>query len=364
MRIVVFLDLPFGGAFRSMEEICKRLTERHQLIFFGSSTQPESKKSRIFADFNSLVIERIKQKQLAKKIDSEKFDVVFITHDRHLQSPWILRYLKTKTVFLCQEPTRAFFEKFLDVDPNLPLPNKIYEKINRYFRKTAEVENAQYATKIIANSSYSVESIFRAYGVTATPVYLGIDKKQFFPKNKKRKKQVLLVGNDEPQKGLRFAIDSISKISKEIRPTLFIASPRLVVNNDLINFAKKKGVKLENKSGLNPSELCDVYNDSLLTLATAYLEPFGLSVIESMACGSPVVAVNEGGFRETVTHNKTGLLIERDPQKIADAITTLIKDSKTYKEIAQQATLHANNHFTWDGTVQKIEEILNETINK
>lgn len=345
-----------------MEEICQRLAANHEITYFKSIGSPAAKKNRLISDFNSLVFERLKQKHLAKEIDSENFDLVFITHDEHLQAPWLLRYLKTKTVFLCQEPTRAFFEKFLDVSPGLPLANRIYEKLNRFFRKTAEVKNAQYATKIIANSKYSVESIFRAYGITATPIYLGIDSSQFFPQKVNRLNQALIIGNDEPQKGIRFAIESVSLVPSNHRTLLVIASPRSVINHELVSFAKAKNVKIKNVCGLNPKELCLVYNQSTVTLATAYLEPFGLSVIESMACGTPVIAVSEAGFRETITNKKTGILVKRDPQTVATAVSLLIKDRKLYKNISDHAIIRATKYFSWDKTASEIEKVLNETV--
>lgn len=364
MKVAVYFGLPYGGAYRSTEEICKRLASNHQVSFFENKSSLYYKKNRLLSDLNSLVLERVKQKQLAKKIDSEDFDLVFVTHDEHLQAPWVLRYLKTKTVFLCQEPTRAFFEKFLDINPNLPLINRFYEKINRFFRKRTEIKNAQFATKIIANSNYSVESIFRAYGVTATPIYLGIDSKQFYPQRVKRQNQVLIVGNDEPQKGLRYAIDSLSLIPNKIRPILLIASPRSVISSDLVNYSKNKQVKIKNVSNLSPEKLCSIYNQSKITLATAFLEPFGLSVIESMACGTPVVAVCEGGFRETITNKKTGLLSKRDPQKIAEAISLLLSDKILYKKITHQGIIRASKYFSWDKTVNEFEKVLHETTKK
>lgn len=364
MKIAVYFGLPYGGAYRSMEEICKRMAKSHDVHFFENCSPTRTKKTRVLSDINSLVIERIRQKKLAQKIDSQKFDLVFVTHDEHLQAPWILRYLKTKTVFLCQEPTRAFFEKFLDIDPNLPLINKLYERTNRYFRKTAEITNAQYATTTIANSCYSVESIFRSYGTISTPIYLGIDNKQFHPQKTKRQNQILLVGNDEPQKGLKLAIDSVSCVPSKIRPKLLIASPRSIISKQLVHYAKLKGVNLKNVCHLNPDQLSKVYNQSLLTLATASLEPFGLSVVESMACGTPVVAVCEGGFRETVIDGKTGLLTPRNAQKIATAISKLISDRLLYKKISQQAVSRATRYFSWDITFTKIEKVFNETIKK
>lgn len=364
MKIAVFFDLPAGGASRTMEELLKILKTRHEVtVFHDPPLFPFFNKNRLVRDLESTCLQRFKQQKLAKKIDSQKFDLCFVSHDRHSQAPWILRFLKTPTVFLCQEPTRAYFEEFLKIDPNLPLPNKIYETINRKIRKQIEINNANCASRIVANSVYSVESIFRAFGVMSTPVHLGIDSQEYYPEKITKKNQVVVIGNNEPQKDLPLSVLSVALIDKKIRPHLAIVSPRNSSMQPIKTLAKRKKVKLILLTGLIQKDLRKVYSQSKLTLALAHLEPFGLSVIESMACGTPVVAVNEGGFKETVTNNKTGLLVERNPQQIANAISILLTTPNTLKEMGRRGVKNATNIFTWDNTVDKLEKIFYETKN-
>ena len=361
MKLAIYYDLPYGGAYRTMEEILKILKKRHEVVEFHNppiTTLPLPK--RLLQDFESLIFQRFKQKQQAKEIDNQNFDLVFVSHDKHLQSPWILRYLMTPTVFLCQEPTRSYFEKFLDIDPQLPLLNKIYEKINRTVRKQIEVSNSHFAGTIVANSNYSVESIFRAYGIISKPIHLGIDTKQFYPENITKKNQVLIIGNNEPQKALPFAIKTVSLIPKINRPKLIILSPRERDYTEINKLAKKLHVDIDIKIGLNPDAVRREYNESKLTLALAYLEPFGLSVIESLACGTPVVAVDEGGFKETVDNNITGLLLERDEKQIALATAKLLADNKRRDQMGKNGIAQVTKNFSWNNTVNKLENIFNE----
>src|SRR5258706_5737477 len=162
MKIAVYYDLPPGGGSRTMEEILYRLAKHHQLDIFHN--RPQTFKppflKHLLADIESIFLQRYKQASQAKDIDSKKYDLVFVSHDRHSQAPWILRFLNTPTVFLCQEPTRAYFEYFLRIDPRLPLINRFYETLNRLLRKSLEITNARSATTIIANSVYSTESLF------------------------------------------------------------------------------------------------------------------------------------------------------------------------------------------------------------
>ena len=208
MKIAVYYDLPFGGASVALTEIISELRKRHEIVEYQNS---ENNKialppARLWKDIESIILQYFKQKKLANIINSQNFDLVLVCHDRHFQAPWILRFLCKPTVFLCQEPTRAFFEKFLDIDPNLPLPNKFYEKLNRFLRKGIEIKNASFATKIIVNSNYSRESIKNAYGKDSAPIYMGVNTTKFFPQKLKIKNQVVVVGNNEPQKNLSLAI--------------------------------------------------------------------------------------------------------------------------------------------------------------
>lgn len=363
MKIAIYYELEPGGASRAMEEIIKILKTRHSIeIFKGPKVFPvPSIFKRFFIDLESLFFQYFKQKKLAKLIDSKKFDIVFVSHDFHPHTPWILRFLKTPTVFLSQEPTRAFYEKFLFIESDLPVLNKIYEYINRYLRKNIEEKNVLFADKVVTSSYYSVESIFRAYGVPSVPAYPGIDSKEYYPQNTVKRNQIIVVGNNEPQKDLFASILVIAKIAKKIRPRLIIASPRQTDMSKIRKLARQKKVIVKNFVGLDQIEMNKLYNQSLLTIGMAHLEPFGLSMIESMACGTPVVAVNEAGYRETITNGKTGILVERNYQKIARVIEDLLKDKKKINELGKAGVKDVNSRFTWDNTVEKLEELFYET---
>lgn len=355
MKIAIYQDLPHGGARRSIEAIIALLHENHDIRLFGSPHVET--KNRFVSDWRALVGQRIIQRRLAHEIDAEKFDVVLVTHDRYLQCPWLLRYLKTPAVFLCQEPTRAYYEYFLRIPDRWPFLNRVYEIINRLLRKKIEEENARFADVVVANSFYSAEVLFRVYGVTAMQVYLGINTSEYYPNKVKKENQVVVVGNDEHQKDLGLAIRTVGEI-KENRPKLIIASPRVYKSARLERIAKREKVKLEIVFGRTIDQLREIYTTSRLTLATAHLEPFGLSVIESLACGTPVVAVKEGGFRETVSENQTGLLVERSAAALAEACHDLLTHPDKAAAFGEAGINHVTANFTWEKTVAKLVKIL------
>ena len=81
----------------------------------------------------------------------------------------------------------------------------------------------------------------------------------------------------------------------------------------------------------NEEELRDLYARCRAHICTALDEDYGLTPLEAMASGKPVVAVNEGGYRETVTE-QTGLLVEPDVDKIAGAVRFISQDPARYRE--------------------------------
>jgi len=71
-----------------------------------------------------------------------------------------------------------------------------------------------------------------------------------------------------------------------------------------------------------------------------------------------VVAVDEGGIRETVLHNQTGLLVQRAPELFAGAITQLLTDTNLAREIGVNGREHVLNHWSWERAMDTLERYL------
>jgi glycosyltransferase involved in cell wall biosynthesis len=74
-----------------------------------------------------------------------------------------------------------------------------------------------------------------------------------------------------------------------------------------------------------------------------------------MACGTPVVAVREGGILETVLHRKTGLLIERDGPQFATAIEQLLNDPHLAAEYGREGREYVLRQWTWRSLITILE---------
>ena len=108
-------------------------------------------------------------------------------------------------------------------------------------------------------------------------------------------------------------------------------------------------------------EVARIMNVSDLAVVPSRVEPFGLVAIEALACGTPVVATNQGGLPEFVNESVGALVDVDDARGLADAVVREIKaDSKRIKGPA--AAEYARKGFSWSTQVGKMIELYETTI--
>lgn len=395
MRIAVFHNLPSGGAKRTLLEQVKRLTAHHQIDVFTLSCaehdfcdlRPYAGKCLI-APFSPLplfrsplgrinqlirLIELIRlrrvERTIAAWIDGGGYDVVYVQPCQYTNSPAILRYLSTSSVFYCQEPLRQVYDpparqrdqermgvrRALDrIDPLPVLYKAVLAREDR--------ESFSAATRVLANSEFSKERFVQCYDVTPEVCYHGVDAGRFRPLGFPRQELVLSVGALRANKGFDFLIRSLGLVPPSCRPALVIVSNYRDPGewSYLERLARETGVSLELQVLVSDDELVELYNRAALTLYAPILEPFGLVPLESMACGTPVVGVAEGGIRETVVNGVTGILVERDEAQFAQAVSELLEDERRRTEYGQQGREYVLEHWTWEASVARLERHLAE----
>src|SRR6266542_6258255 len=196
-----------------------------------------------------------------------------------------------------------------------------------------ERRNAGAFHRILVNSFYSRESVFRAYGLDSRVCYLGIDTNLFRSLELQREDFVIGVGAFIPEKNIDFVLRALAKIRKH-RPTLVWVGNAAWDSylRDLVLLAQELDVSFEAKIRIDDAELVRLLNRAKIMVYAPHLEPFGLAPLEANACGLPVVAVAEGGVRETIIDGVNGFLVQHQPQMMAQAIQRLAHD----KDLAAQ----------------------------
>lgn len=390
LRIVLYHNLPSGGAMRTVHEMTRRLAERHSIDLYSLSTadhefldlRPFVEELHIwpfspgrlfespFGRLNQAVrlkdlarLERL-GREIAAVIDRKQYDVVFVHPCKFTQSPSLLSHLRTPSVYYCQESLRQIYE------PPIPRPynnrpgwrqrlNWMDPLQRLYYAQLTRIDyrNARLATLVLANSEFSRQSIGKAYGVDARVDYLGVDTERFQSLGLQRGNWVFSAGALIPIKGFDFIIKALGTIAPELRPTLVIAANFETAQERayLQQLAGEQDVILDIRTPVRPDEMARLYSTTCLTVYAPVREPLGLVPLESQACGTPVVGVREGGIAETVRDGKTGLLTDRDPYAFGQAVVRLLQDVQERNRIGSAGPGNIAARWTWERTVRELE---------
>lgn len=303
-------------------------------------------------------------RKVASAIDAGSYDFVFVHHDRIVQSPYLLRYLKTPSVYYCAEPMREFYEPAIARPFHRPqstidrLQQAWYapaRKARNSIIKSEDRKNIRHASLLLTNSFFSAESIYRAYGLRARVVYLGVDTDKFRPLDLARDSFVLSVGAVGPLKGYDFIIESLAKMPANERPRLIVVGNTSSEGERVFLgwLAADRGVALDVFANVGEEELVELYNRALVFVYSPVLEPFGLAPLEAMACGTPVVAVKEGGVRESVADGAVGFLVERVAESFAAALSDLLSSESKRGEFGRNARAHVESFWTWEQAAER-----------
>jgi glycosyltransferase involved in cell wall biosynthesis len=92
-------------------------------------------------------------------------------------------------------------------------------------------------------------------------------------------------------------------------------------------------------------------------------EGFGLNVLEANALGTPCVAYEVAGLRDSIIDERTGLLVKENGnvEKLAEAMIKVLRDEALRKTLSENALQHCKS-LSWDRTAQELEKILKEIV--
>jgi glycosyltransferase involved in cell wall biosynthesis len=314
-------------------------------------------------------------KECARQIDAQSFDVLFAACCMFFQTPAIARFVRIPSVMYLQEPNRHFYESL----PELPWlatswTAKDLASIQFWreamFRRVRfsrirvlgreERKNAHSFDEILVNSFFSRESVLRAFGVDSRVCYLGVDTEKFVDQNKRREPFAVCVGALVPSKNLEFVIESLGRVSSSLRPKLILIANAIdsQYQQRVRKLADQIGVVFELRHRVRDEELIDILNRARIMLYAPRLEPFGYAPVEASACGLPVIAVAEGGVRETIQDGVNGILVEHEPQRMADAIERLMQDDLLHKRLSQRAPELVESRWSLQSSIDRLEKRL------
>ena len=192
-------------------------------------------------------------------------------------------------------------------------------------------------------------------------IHNGIQAKNF-PFSDRGKPYYFWINRINKEKGVEHAV----KFAKKTNSKLFIAGP--IVDRDYFNSEVKPNIssKIRYLGPLDFKNKVNYYKNAKATLITInWDEPFGLTVIESMACGTPVIAFNRGAMSEIIEDGKNGFLVNPE-----DGIPGIIKakskldnmSNEQYKKMRRSCREHVEKNFTVEKMVDEYEKVYQKVI--
>jgi glycosyltransferase involved in cell wall biosynthesis len=238
---------------------------------------------------------------------------------------------------------------------------------------------------ILGCSEFITNKIRRSFphhAARCTTVFMGVDPNHFqrnalrTPSTSPAASRILYVGRISPEKGVHDLLDAFRTIlcrrpdteldlvgpEWKIPPEDLIdlsEDPRLV---ELKRFYSGSYIALLKEMlpasaaehvhfvGLVPQEdLAPYYQNASVFVNPSLYETLGMSVLEAMASGLPVVATQVGGVPEVLTDGDTGLLVKpADANALASAILRVLGDPTLRVTLATAARTHVADRFSWD----------------
>lgn len=105
-------------------------------------------------------------------------------------------------------------------------------------------------------------------------------------------------------------------------------------------------------------DLMALYSTCDVLVMPSIKEALGITTIQAMACGKPVVACNVGAMSEAIIHSNTGLLVPpKDPSALAQALIRLIKEPLLKRELGLRAKAFVRENFNLEALIHKYEEM-------
>ena len=232
-------------------------------------------------------------------------------------------------LWYCYTPERAFYDLYPTFISRQNIVVRQLFRVWVLFHRYFDQRSVRHIDRIIAISQNVSERIGRYHHRDSRVIYPSIDTSQY--RYAENGDFWLSVNRLYPEKRIELQIEAFRMMPEEhLRIVGGYAR-----GDHASRYAEKIGKELPSNvilcGEVEEHELQDLYARCKGHICTALDEDYGLTPLEAMASGKPVVAVNEGGYRETVTA-QTGCLVEPAVEKIIAAVRFISKDPARYRE--------------------------------
>jgi mannosylfructose-phosphate synthase len=309
-------------------------------------------------------------------LDSHYWDAAYATRRLaealdlpHVHTPHSLGLWKKQLMERDAPEDAANFEKKYNFTERIRHEREIYE--------TCE--------QIIATTPDQLDMIVRDYGVREQQACLippGYDDNRFFPVSAASRqsirqrlnftgKAVLALGRLAQNKGYDLLIEAFSLVASRIEDAvLYLAVGGTDLKADektMLTRLKEQvdALKLTDRVKFGgyvaDTDLADYYRAADVFVLSSRYEPFGMTAIEAMACGTPAVVTIHGGLYRALTFGRHALYADSfDKEDLGISIVKVLRHPRLATRLSRMGAHKARSLFTWTGIAQQLISLIEE----
>lgn len=236
---------------------------------------------------------------------------------------------------------------------------------------------------LVATTPIQLDMFSQDYGIEADKLHMippGYDDNRFFPVSEPSrdviresmgftgKKMVTSIGRLSRNKGFDLLVDAFAVLAKRVPDAyLFMAlgsETEANVEDPMLEEIVEKVTELGLESRVTitnslPDEaMADFYRASDVFCLPSRYEPFGMTAIEAMACGTPTVVTTNGGLYRTIEYGKDALFADSfDAEDFGLTISKILKHPSIKKRVGRNGAHTTRGLFTWTGIAQQLLNI-------
>jgi D-inositol-3-phosphate glycosyltransferase len=235
-------------------------------------------------------------------------------------------------------------------------------------RRSTEFRILEEADRVLATCPAELEELISIYGAQRSRLALvpcGVDTRAFRPVDRREARSelglpegpmVAYVGRLVPRKGVDTLIEAFALLSRRLDARLVIVGgePGDEGSAEVARLsALARNLKVKKRvifTGSRPQQdLYRYYGAADAAATVPHYEPFGMTPLEAMACGVPVVGSRVGGIKTSVLEGETGYLVPpKDPKALADRLLRLLTDGALRERMGLAGRRRMEEHYTWE----------------
>ncbi|HTL66913.1 MAG TPA: glycosyltransferase [Lacunisphaera sp.] len=259
------------------------------------------------------------------------------------------------------------------------------KKYNFTQRINEETQLYRHCDEVIATTPPQVDMIVNDYGAPAEQVHMippGYDDNRFFPMSGASRealrqrlgfegKVVLAIGRLARNKGYDLLIDAFSVVAPRIpdaRLHLAVGGAQLNDNEQKILDELKAQVdtlglkdRVKFSGFVADADLANHYRAADVFVLSSRYEPFGMTAIEAMACGTPTVVTTHGGLYRALTFGRHALYADSfDKEDLGISVVKVLRHPRLWTRLSRMGAHKARSLFTWTGIAQQLVSLIEE----